>query len=64
MVHKINTETCTSCDACQPECPNAAISVKKGLYVISASLCTDCEGHFDDPQCVAVCPVDDCITQV
>ena len=64
MVHKINTETCTSCDACNPECPNAAISVKKGLYVISASLCTDCEGHFDDPQCVAVCPVDDCITEV
>jgi ferredoxin len=64
MAHKINTETCTSCDACQPECPNAAISVKKGLYVISASLCTDCEGHFDDPQCVAVCPVDDCITEV
>jgi ferredoxin len=64
MAHKINTETCTSCDACQPECPNAAISVKKGLYVISASLCTDCEGHYDDPQCVAVCPVDDCITEV
>ena len=28
MTHKINTETCTSCDACQPECPNVAISVK------------------------------------
>ncbi|MDR3369486.1 4Fe-4S binding protein [Rhodoferax sp.] len=64
MVQKINTETCTSCDACQPECPNAAISVKKGLYVVNASLCTDCEGHFDEPQCVAVCPVDDCITEV
>ena len=64
MTHKINTETCTGCDACQPECPNVAISVKKGVYIINATKCTDCEGRFDDPQCVAVCPVDDCITEV
>ena len=64
MTHKINTETCTGCDACTPECPNAAISVKKGNYVISTSLCNDCESHFDEPQCVSVCPVDGCITEV
>ncbi|MDZ4733970.1 MAG: 4Fe-4S ferredoxin, partial [Nitrospirota bacterium] len=22
--------------------------------------CTECVGHFDEPQCTAVCPVDNC----
>ncbi|MBH0177488.1 MAG: hypothetical protein HP491_06395 [Nitrospira sp.] len=22
--------------------------------------CTECVGHFDEPQCAAVCPVDNC----
>jgi ferredoxin len=64
MTHKINTEICTSCDACEPVCPNAAIRVKSGIYAIDAKKCNDCESHFDDPQCVAICPVDDCITEV
>jgi ferredoxin len=21
-------------------------------------MCTECVGHFDEPQCIAVCPVD------
>ncbi len=64
MAHQINTATCTSCDACQPECPNVAIRVKGGVYIINDKKCNDCEGHFDEPQCVSVCPVDDCITEV
>ncbi len=28
------------------------------IYIIEASLCTECVGHFDEPQCVAVCPVE------
>ena len=32
-----------------------------GIFVIDPNKCTECEGHFDDPQCVAVCPVDGCI---
>ena len=24
----------------------------------------ECVGHFDEPQCAAVCPVDNCITMV
>lgn len=31
-----------------------------GLYVISYDRCTECVGHFDEPQCAAVCPVDEC----
>jgi len=59
MAYKIVTELCTGCAACEPECPNAAISKRKGLYVIKPELCTECVGHFDEAQCEAVCPVDD-----
>jgi ferredoxin len=64
MALKINAETCTACTACEPECPNVAIRAKGGTYVINPDKCTECEGQFDEPQCVAVCPVDDCITEV
>ncbi len=61
MAMYIVEELCTSCGDCEPDCPTAAISKKKGLYVINASLCTECEDHYDDPKCVDMCPVDDCI---
>jgi ferredoxin len=28
------------------------------IYVIDPKRCTECVGHFDEPQCVQVCPVD------
>jgi ferredoxin len=58
MAYKIVASQCTVCGACEFECPNAAIGMKRGMYVIEASKCTECEGHFDKPQCVAVCPVE------
>jgi ferredoxin len=27
------------------------------FYVIDPGRCTECVGHFDEPQCVQVCPV-------
>ncbi|MEK7702536.1 MAG: 4Fe-4S ferredoxin [Nitrospirota bacterium] len=30
------------------------------IYVITSDRCTECVGHFDEPQCAAVCPVSDC----
>ena len=30
------------------------------VYVITYDRCTECVGHFDEPQCDAVCPIDDC----
>lgn len=59
MAYKIDAAQCTVCGACEFECPNAAISTKRGMYVINATLCTECEGHFAKPQCAAVCPVPD-----
>jgi len=58
MAYKIIASQCSGCSACEPECPNVAIYEKNGLYYIKASKCTECIGYFDDPQCVAVCPVD------
>ncbi|MFN5413439.1 MAG: hypothetical protein ACK5CS_42140, partial [Bradyrhizobium sp.] len=28
------------------------------FFVIDPKKCTECIGHFDEPQCAAVCPVD------
>ena len=52
------TEECINCDVCEPECPNDAIYQGEDIYEIDASLCTECVGHFDESQCVQVCPVD------
>ncbi len=59
MPYKIVSMYCTSCSACEPECPNDAISEKDGAFVIDPNKCTECIGHFDSPQCVSVCPIDD-----
>ncbi|HYL17726.1 MAG TPA: YfhL family 4Fe-4S dicluster ferredoxin [Burkholderiales bacterium] len=52
------TDECINCDVCEPECPNDAISQGEDIYVIDPRRCTECVGHFDQPQCVEVCPVD------
>ncbi len=51
------TDECINCDVCEPECPNEAIYQGQEIYEINPNLCTECVGHFDQPQCVAVCPV-------
>lgn len=56
------TEECINCGACEPECPNEAISEGEETYIIDPDRCTECVGHFDEEQCAAVCPVDCCVT--
>lgn len=51
-------ETCVNCDVCEPACPNQAIYMGETIYVIDPLRCTECVGHFDAPQCIAVCPVE------
>jgi ferredoxin len=51
------TDECINCDVCEPECPNEAIYMGPEIYEIDPSKCTECVGHFDEPQCVQVCPV-------
>ena len=52
------TDECINCDVCEPECPNQAISMGPDFYQIDPNRCTECVGHFDEPQCVQVCPVE------
>jgi ferredoxin len=51
------TDECINCDVCEPECPNQAIYLGQEIYEIDPAKCTECVGHFDEPQCVQVCPV-------
>jgi len=55
------TSECINCGACEPECPNNAISQGEEIYVIDPQLCTECVGFHDYEACAAVCPVDCCI---
>jgi ferredoxin len=60
MPYKIVAANCTGCSACEPECPNQAISeTPDGLFTIDPQKCTECVGFYDEPQCVAVCPIED-----
>lgn len=56
MAFKIIASQCTSCGACEFECPSAAIRMKGETYIIDPAKCTECEG-MDTQQCSAVCPV-------
>ena len=51
------TDECINCDVCEPACPNQAISMGPDYYQIDPHRCTECVGHFDEPQCVTLCPV-------
>jgi ferredoxin len=52
------TSECIACGACDYICPNDAIIVDVRQYRIDTGLCTECKGHFDEPQCIAACPAD------
>lgn len=56
------TNDCINCGACEPECPNNAISQGETIFVIDPNLCTECVGFHDFEACAAVCPVDCCVT--
>ena len=57
MAYKI-TEECISCGACEPECPNQAISEGETIYAINPEKCTECVGSYKSSKCAEVCPVD------
>ena len=52
------TDECINCDVCEPACPNQAITMGESIYLIDPARCNECVGHYDEPQCQQVCPVD------
>ncbi len=62
MANKIVAEDCTSCGACEPECPTYAISQGDDAYVIDATKCDECASKGGESSCKAVCPTD-CIVK-
>ena len=59
MAYKI-TDECISCGACEPECPNEAISEGETIYVVDPAKWTECVGSHESSQCAEVCPIDNC----
>ena len=53
------TEDCINCGACEPECPNGAISEGDEIFVIDPNLCTECVGFHGDESCQVVCCIPD-----
>ncbi|OIO68215.1 MAG: ferredoxin [Zetaproteobacteria bacterium CG_4_9_14_3_um_filter_49_83] len=54
----IITDDCINCAVCEAECPNVAIYEGDEIFEIDQDRCTECVGHFEEPQCQLVCPVD------
>jgi ferredoxin len=61
MAMYIVADECISCGDCEPECPTSSIAERKIVFEIDAATCTECEGEYDEPKCVEVCPVANCI---
>ena len=59
-------EECTNCAACEPECPNGAITRDEAadIFVVEPGRCTDCVGAYDSPCCIEVCPMDCIVADV
>ena len=55
------TDECINCGVCEPECPNEAIQMGEEIFFIRAGKCTECVGRHDKPQCVELCPIEQCI---
>ena len=55
------TEDCIACGACEDECPNGAIQLGDGVFVIDPDLCSECVGLHDTQKCQEACPIECCV---
>lgn len=61
MAMYIDTDECISCGDCEPECPTESIAEGKIVFEINAATCKECEGDYESPKCVEICPIDSCV---
>jgi ferredoxin len=57
------TDECIACEACESECPVAAIladgnekNPKDGILYVKPESCVECVDHADAPRCAEACP--------
>lgn len=55
------SDRCTGCTACVPLCPEGAITAWGQRFRIVRELCLECAGSFEEPQCAAICPVEEAL---
>ncbi len=59
MSCRILLEECMACGVCYAVCPTDAITGQDDdIYEIDPDLCNCCETYYEEPQCKAVCPVE------
>ena len=56
MAYRIDPARCTSCGACELDCPNEAISMDRFTFVIDPEKCKECKGVYDRPHCATRLP--------
>jgi len=61
MANTIVSDDCTSCGACEAECPTQAITSGDDAYMIDAAKCDEC-ASTGESMCMSVCPTD-CIVK-
>lgn len=63
MALAVDMDECTTCGDCLPVCPTRSITLEGGVVSIDPASCTECEGYYEEPQCIGICPVDYCLYQ-
>ncbi|EHJ13540.1 transcriptional regulator [Crocosphaera watsonii WH 0003] len=51
------SESCPTCNSCRIDCPTDAIQIENGEYWIDQKKCNNCEGYYEEPQCIVQCPI-------
>ncbi len=65
MAYSIDPNACVSCYACEDLCPTKAIYHDEGeTFLIDPKVCVECEGLYDEPQCLAICPIESCVLKL
>jgi len=65
MALYIDSAECISCGDCEHVCPTASITEGVIVFEINKTSCNECaDTEFDIPECVRICPIDNCILPV